>query len=138
MENREAQGGARHFPLGSSLVVGWLVAFRASTRRLISQTCCFISVKLQFRSRLLGGIDCTLVAPPVVDSAPPRPGPSQTRDPPATHPASLASVQIIITRPSEGLRSSSDRIDRPRTRETVPDRFRFIRCFFVEETIIVS
>ena len=37
-------------------------------------------------------------------SAPPRPGPSRTRDPPATHPASSArspSIQMMITRPPE-------------------------------------
>ena len=50
--------------------------------------------------------------------------PRPTRDPSVTHPASSASIQMIITRPSEALRSSSFvcpiQVDRPGTRETVP------------------
>ena len=55
----------------------------------------------------------------------PRPDPRPTRDPPATHPASSATIQTIITRPSEALRSSSlvfpIQVDPPGTRETVPE-----------------
>ena len=61
---------------------------------------------------------CAAASGPQLD---PRP----TRDPPVTHPASSASIQMIITRPSEALRSSSFvcpiQVDRPGTRETVPE-----------------
>ena len=55
----------------------------------------------------------------------PQTDPRPTRDPPVTHLASSASIQMIITRPSEALRSSSFvcpiQVDRPGTRETVPE-----------------
>ena len=47
--------GNRHAGVRSVSVVGWLVLFRASTGRRISQTCCFTSVKRQFRARLFLG-----------------------------------------------------------------------------------
>ena len=49
-------------------------------------------------------------------------------------------IQMIITRPSEGLRSSSwvwsIQVDQPGTRETVPDRFRLIRDDFLMNILI--